>query len=140
MSDIVVLNDIELSEITGRPTATQADRETAAQGLVENPKTQTVIVTLGAKGCMVKGRDSVNYFSALKVDAVDTTAAGDAFVAGLAVALAEGKGLEEAVRQGNAAGGLAATKLGAQPSLPTRQALERLLAEGDLRSTQGDKP
>ena len=58
---------------------------------------------------------------------VDTTAAGDAFVGGFAVALAEGKSLAEAVRWGNAAGALAATQLGAQPSLPTRQVLETFL-------------
>jgi ribokinase len=61
------------------------------------------------------------------VTPVDTTAAGDAFVAGFSTALAEDKSLVEAVHWGNAAGALAATKLGAQPSLPTRQALEKLL-------------
>jgi len=64
---------------------------------------------------------------------VDTTAAGDAFVGGFAVALAEGRTLSEAVRWGNGAGGLAATKLGAQPSLPARRDLERLLATGGNR-------
>jgi ribokinase len=68
---------------------------------------------------------------------VDTTAAGDAFVAGLAVALAEGQGLYEAVRWGNAAGGLATTVLGAQTSLPTREVLEQFLSEGSLKSLQG---
>jgi len=64
------------------------------------------------------------------VTPVDTTAAGDAFVGGLAVALAEGRPLREAVRWGNAAGALATTVLGAQPSLPTRRALEDMLACG----------
>jgi ribokinase len=66
------------------------------------------------------------------VTPVDTAAAGDAFVGGLAVALAENKSLAEAVRWGNAAGALATTKLGAQPSLPARQALEALLATGTV--------
>jgi ribokinase len=55
-----------------------------------------------------------------QVEVVDTTAAGDAFIGGLATALLKGVPLEEAVRYGNASGALAATKFGAQPSLPTR--------------------
>ncbi|MFN3309231.1 MAG: PfkB family carbohydrate kinase, partial [Anaerolineales bacterium] len=61
------------------------------------------------------------------VKAVDTTAAGDAFVGAFAVAWAEGKSLIEAARWGNAAGALAVTRLGAQPSLPTRQEIMGLL-------------
>jgi ribokinase len=63
-----------------------------------------------------------------EVTAVDTTAAGDAFNGALAVALAEGKPLLEAVRYGMAAGALATTKRGAQPSLPMREAVEQFLA------------
>jgi ribokinase len=66
---------------------------------------------------------------AFAVVPVDTTAAGDAFVGGFAVALAEGRALAEAVRWGNATGALATTKLGAQSSLPTRQEMETLLAQ-----------
>jgi ribokinase len=58
---------------------------------------------------------------------VDTTAAGDAFVAGLAVGLAEGLSLVEAARLGNAAGAIAVTRLGAQPAMPTRSEVKRLL-------------
>jgi ribokinase len=60
---------------------------------------------------------------------VDTTAAGDAFSAALAVCLAEGQGLEQAVRTANAAGALAVTRAGAQPSMPTRAELETFLAK-----------
>jgi ribokinase len=77
---------------------------------------------------------------AFEVEPVDTTAAGDAFVAGLSVALAEGQEIYEAVRWGNAAGALAATKLGAQTSLPTRQALERLLSGASPDSSRGRRP
>jgi ribokinase len=66
-----------------------------------------------------------------RVQAVDTTAAGDAFNGGLAVALAEGKPLVEAVRFANACGALATTRLGAQPSLPTAEQVEGLLAGGE---------
>jgi ribokinase len=66
---------------------------------------------------------------AFKVAPVDTTAAGDAFMGGFAVALAEGKPFAEAVRWGNAAGALATTKMGAQPSLPERRAVENLILQ-----------
>jgi ribokinase len=61
------------------------------------------------------------------VNPVDTTAAGDAFLGGFAVALGEGKSLSDAIRFGNAAGALATTRLGAQPSLPTRAEVELLI-------------
>ena len=62
-----------------------------------------------------------------RVNVVDTTAAGDAFVGGFAVALAEGRAFREALAWGNAAGALAVTRAGAQPSLPVRGEVERLL-------------
>jgi len=64
---------------------------------------------------------------AFPVSPVDTTACGDAFNGALAVALAEGRSLVEAIRWGNAAGALAATRRGAQPSLPRRLELEALI-------------
>ncbi|HPZ76759.1 MAG TPA: PfkB family carbohydrate kinase, partial [Thermosynergistes sp.] len=65
---------------------------------------------------------------AFPVEVVDTTGAGDAFRAGLAVALAEGKTLEEAVMFGTAAGALACTALGARSSLPQRSAVLQMLS------------
>jgi ribokinase len=62
-----------------------------------------------------------------KVKPVDTTAAGDTFNGALAVALAEGKSLNEAVRFANAAGAISVTRMGAQPSAPTRAEIEKLL-------------
>jgi ribokinase len=61
------------------------------------------------------------------VSAIDTVAAGDAFCGGLAVALAEGRNIGEAVRWASACGALATTVRGAVPSLPTREAVELLL-------------
>jgi len=63
------------------------------------------------------------------VSPVDTTAAGDAFVGGLAAALIEGLGLREAVRFANGCGAMAVTRAGAQPSLPSRAEVERLIAQ-----------
>jgi ribokinase len=77
--------------------------------------------------------EGVSLFPAFQVTPVDTTAAGDAFMGGFAVALAEGQALEDAVRWGNAAGALATTKLGAQPSLPVRQDLQAMLVTGVMK-------
>jgi len=69
-------------------------------------------------------------FPAYKVNVVDTTGAGDAFRAGLAVMLAQGKPLDDAVRFANACGALACTVMGAEPSMPEREAVEKLLSGG----------
>jgi ribokinase len=66
---------------------------------------------------------------AFKVNVVDTTAAGDAFLGALAVALSENKPIREALRFANGAGALATTQLGAQPSLPFRKDLEAFLSK-----------
>jgi len=87
-----------------------------------------VIVTLGADGALVATADGVGHVPAYPVRAIDSTAAGDAFTAALAVGLAEGRPPLEAARRAAAAGALAATRPGAQPSLPTRGAWEGFLA------------
>ncbi len=71
--------------------------------------------------------NGIEHFPAFPVEPVDTTAAGDAFVGSFAVTFAEGRPLTEAVRCGNAAGALASTKQGAQPSMPGRDDLNKML-------------
>jgi ribokinase len=94
---------------------------------------KAVVLKLGAKGCELvdaaalrrRRRRRVKGF---KVKVVDSTAAGDAFTGALAVAHALGMPMPEALRMANAAGALCCTKLGAQPALPTRREVERLMA------------
>lgn len=131
--NVLIPNESETALLTGRPVENLLSAQEAAVFLLDQGL-DTVILTLGERGAMLAHGREVKRFPAFQVKVVDTTAAGDAFVAGFAVALAEGQPLEEAVRWGNAAGALAATKLGAQPSLPTRDELKRLLAEGVLRT------
>jgi ribokinase len=88
---------------------------------------QAVVLKLGAAGSLVGERSGpIMRLAPYTVTVVDTTAAGDAFTAALAVGLAEGMPLAETARLGNAAGALCCTRLGAQPALPTRQAVEEL--------------
>ena len=129
LADLIVLNEIELSELTGLPVATDQEIELAAGRLLDKGETRAVIVTLGIKGCMLKERKSAKFFPAVTVKAIDTTAAGDAFIAGMIWSLSEGNGLKASVRLANEVAGYAVTILGAQSSLPTREEFEQFRAQ-----------
>jgi ribokinase len=88
---------------------------------------RSLIITMGARGARVVTQSIDEHLPAHEITAVDTTAAGDAFNGALGVALAEGNTLLTSVRYAMAAGALAATKRGAQPSLPTRESVEGLI-------------
>ncbi len=85
------------------------------------------IVTLGSEGAVLVSEGGTLHEPAVPVEAVDTTAAGDAFAGGFAARLAEGASLGDALRWAVAAGALAVTSLGAAPSIPARADVERLL-------------
>jgi len=124
--DILIPNESELQLLSGQSVTDLNSAKSAARTLLEKG-VKTVIVTLGANGALLVTKEQVTNIPTFKVDVVDTTAAGDAFIGGLAAALLKDKPLEEAVRYGNASGALAATKFGAQPSLPTADEVEQLL-------------
>lgn len=126
LTDILVPNETEVSLLTGIPVTDWASAESAARALNRRGARQ-VVVTLGERGALAYVDDSVLPVSPFTVQAVDTTAAGDAFVAALAVALAEGRPFAAALREASAAGALATTRAGAQPSLPTRAQVDELL-------------
>jgi len=89
---------------------------------------ETVIITMGGNGVFVLDCGQGLYVPPVPVNAVDTTAAGDAFTGSLAVFLGQGKPMGEAVKLAGIAGALCATRMGAQPSLPTRTQFEAFLA------------
>lgn len=122
--DYLVPNQIELALLTGSPEVEVAAQQLQALGVKQ------VVVTLGKDGVAVWGDSPAYQLAPHRVSVVDTTAAGDAFVGGFAVALVEGKSTREAAAWGNAAGALAVTRVGAQPSLPTRTELEEFLGRG----------
>jgi ribokinase len=124
--DILIPNETETEILTGLPVSNPAEVEQAAAKLRQQG-VSTIIMTLGSRGALLIEDNQQQLVPPFAITPVDTTAAGDAFVGGLAVALAEGQPLPEAVRWGNATGALAATQLGAQPSLPTRAALQEML-------------
>lgn len=117
-------NESETERLTGIPVRDETSARKAAARLLD-AGAHCVIVTLGAEGALVAGPNGVSLVPSERVEAVDTTAAGDAFNGGLAHGLAGGMTLERAVRQACLVGALSATRLGAQPSLSTYDALAR---------------
>ncbi len=134
--DVLIPNQSETSLLTDMPIADLAGAEAAAAAL-RGLGVGIVVLTLGERGALLSRATGAELIPAFEVTPVDATAAGDAFVAGFAVALAEGRALIEAARWGNAAGALATTEMGAQPSLPTRRAVEQLVAEGVTKGGVG---
>jgi ribokinase len=127
LPDFLLPNETELSLLTNQRVDDLASAEKAAKTLLERGA-QNVIVTLGANGALIVNKELTKHIPAFNVDVIDTTAAGDAFIGGFASALLQNKPLEEAVRYGCACGALATTKFGAQPSLPTREEVERFIS------------
>jgi ribokinase len=126
--DYLIPNEQEAALLLGETIATGADAAGAAQRLCAQTGVGGVVITLGAQGALLaQAQTEPQFVPAHPVAVVDTTAAGDAFVGAFAVALAEGRTPAEAMRWGNAAGALAVTTAGAQPSLPTRNAVVALL-------------
>ena len=120
-------NESEAELLTGLGVTNETAVAKAADALLARGA-QNVIITLGARGAFVAGKEGRGLVKGFKVKPVDTTAAGDVFNGTLAVALAEGKTLLEAARFASAAAAISVTRLGAQTSAPTRDEIDRLLA------------
>jgi ribokinase len=122
LADFITPNESEVLILSGK---TQIDEATSSLLQTEQ---QTLIVTLGKEGARWVQKHDSGMVSAYKVDAVDTVGAGDAFNAGVAVALAEGKSLIEAVGFANAVAALCVTKHGAAASMPYRHEVDDFLS------------
>jgi ribokinase len=128
-ADYLVPNEIEAAMLTGVKVRDLASAEEAARKL-QGYGVPVVIITLGEKGALAVSGEEAFHVPAWRVDAVDTTAAGDAFNGGLAAALNQGLALREAVRYATCAGTLAATRFGAQTSLPTAGEVQAFCEKG----------
>lgn len=131
--DVLSPNQTEAEALTGIAVDDWSSAEDAARDLQRQGANQ-VVLKMGELGALVCDRDGqFQRVAAINLNVVDTTAAGDAFTAGLTVGLCEGRSLAEAARFGCLAGTLACTRFGAQPAMPTREEVESLAktAKGD---------
>ena len=125
--DYITPNETEAQALVGFPVVDVPSASRAAEELLGRGAA-CAIIKMGAQGAYYATRGHRHHLPAFLVQAVDTVAAGDAFNAGLAVALAEGRRPEEAMWWAMAAGALATTRTGAQDSMPHREEVEALLS------------
>lgn len=123
MVSILTPNEGELQMITGI-----GDREVALAHLL-HAGVGAVLLTLGSAGALWSSYQTTKVIPSFQVSAVDTTAAGDAFNGGLAVALGQGSSMEAAIRYANAVAAISVTRMGAQPSLPSKNEVSAFLTE-----------
>lgn len=121
--DILTPNRYEAALLSGVKIKDLESAKLAAKRL-QHRGVEKLVITMGERGALLVDGKETSYVPARSVKPVDTTAAGDAFTAGLAVALTEDKELEEAVHFANGVAALSVTKPGAQTSLPTRKEVE----------------
>jgi len=123
---ILTPNETETEILTGMSVKNETDAIKAAS-MIHKKGVEVVIITIGSKGALLASRDETKIIGGHKVEAIDTTAAGDVFNGALAVAIAENKSLDEAIRFANAAAAVSVTRMGAQPSAPTREEIDKML-------------
>jgi ribokinase len=116
---IIIPNKSEAEILSGIKVS---DRETAKQAadIISAKGVDIVIITLGSQGALIKEHNDYHFVEAVKVDAIDTTAAGDVFCGTVCVGLAEGKSIRESVELAARASAITVTRMGAQSSIPTR--------------------
>lgn len=126
-ASILTPNESEAELLTGIKVEDESGAAMAADALLARG-IETALITLGPRGVLVATASSREIVPGFKVEAVDTTGAGDVFNGALAVALAENRPLRDAVLFANAAAALSVTRLGAQPSAPRRKEIEAFIA------------
>lgn len=126
--DFLIPNDWEAQLLTGVRIKKKGDIPKIA-GRLLGMGVKNVVITLGPRGLFFKNEKEEIWMEAFHVKVVDTTAAGDAFMGALACGLSEGQPIQRTLKFANAAGALATTKLGAQPSLPWQKDIERFLSK-----------
>lgn len=124
--DMITPNEVEAEILTGIRIDTLDEAKEAAKWF-RNHGVKDVIITLGGRGVFVSSNGREEIIPAYKVEAVDTTGAGDAFNGGLLAALSEGKDIWNAVEFANALAALSVQKLGTTPSMPTREEIDEFM-------------
>jgi ribokinase len=131
LADICAPNETETELLTGLPAGTAEEAQQAARKLLSRGP-GAVILTLGERGAMLIDQSKIENIPAIKVNAVDPTGAGDAFIGSLAMFWGEGLSLQEAIRRANAVAALSVTRIGTQVSFPKRAEADRFLKQQGL--------
>ncbi len=121
--DYFTPNETEMARIAGLPVGGVEEAIAAGKKLVE-AGVGTVLATLGETGALLVTKETAQVLPTLRVQAVDTTAAGDTFNGAFVTALAEGMSQEEAIAFGNKAAAISVTRKGAQTSIPSREEVD----------------
>jgi ribokinase len=129
--DVICPNQHEASAIVGYPVQSVPDAHRAVKDLV-SMGARRAIVTMAEKGAVLHDGQASHWIEPFPIEAIDTTAAGDAFAAALAVQISRGATMLDAAKFAAAAGAITATRLGAQPALPTRREIEQLVGPSNL--------
>lgn len=125
---LVTPNEVEAEELTGICVSDLESADKAAK-VFKDKGVQNVVITLGSRGVYVNEDGKSEIVPAYKVNAIDTTGAGDAFNGGLLTALSEGKTIGEAARFANALAAISVQRIGTTPSMPTRAEIDKFLEE-----------
>lgn len=128
--DVICPNQSEAAALVGYRVETLDDARRAAEDLLSQGVRQAII-TMAEQGAIIHDGSSSQWIEPFKIEPVDTTAAGDAFAGALAVRLAEGQPLSASARFAAAAGAIAATRLGAQPAMPSRLEIDQLIGQSN---------
>ena len=138
MVDILTPNETEAEILTGVEVTDEDSALAAAKDLLQRG-VKAVILTMGAKGFLLATKDAAEFVPSVKVDAVDATAAGDAFTGSLAVGLAQGKTLRDAALFANHVAALSVTKMGAQSSMPDAGQVENFIRQKSAQGVNDEK-
>lgn len=124
MVDIITPNESEAKALTGIQVVDEASAARAAQVFLDKG-VKLVVITMGSMGAFASDGQRQELLPSLRVEAVDTTGAGDAFNGGLVTALSQGHDLFTAIRYGNVVGALSVTKIGSAVAMPTREEIDQ---------------
>lgn len=138
MVDVLTPNETEAGILTGIKVTDENSAMVAAKNLLDRG-VKAVILTMGSKGYILATKDGVEFVPSIKVDAVDATAAGDAFTGSLAVGLAQGKTLNDATLFANHVAALSVTKMGAQSSMPDAEQVENFIKRKSAQGVNDEK-
>ena len=129
--ELITPNEVEASILSGIPVTEEKSAGRAADYFL-NKGVKNVLITMGSKGVYIATGKSRGLLPAYRVDAVDTTGAGDAFNGGLAAALAEGKDLWEAAKFANALAAISVQRIGTTPAMPERSEIDEFIKSHEM--------